>query len=374
MLAAGKTPRAISARASRRFPTGLRWFLTACLTAIVFVAPGTGCETANTQPRSDNADGSNPPKTLEIFEPNSTSEFKRWTFTPSFSKDMKTLCVVSWENPDLTVKQSTMQKLYQSRMVDGRWSVPVEVKETSGHRVDWCHYSPDGRFFLLSYTKPHSKQYDYPNEKDFVDFDIWIAPTNEKGDIDWKNFKPIDGGDINRAKTPANRNRGYVHNETAPRMDLAGNLYFWTERLDDGGGQRDIYYASVKSLENLEWNTAEILPAPINTEYRESGVAVSKEGDWIIFASARPGGFGGEDLYFSRRIGGNGWSEPKNLGREINSPNDDVVPELSPDNRTLYFSSNRPKPNEKQTFDPDGNSDTWAVYRIAVESFLILER
>lgn len=310
----------------------------------------------------------NPPKKLEIFEPNISADFKRWTFTPSFSKDLQTLCVVYWENPDLSIKQSTIQKLYQSRKVDGKWSVPVEVKETAGHRVDWCHYSPDGKYFLLSFAKPHAKQYNFPNAKDFVDFDIWIAPTNEKGEIDWKNFKPIASGDINRAKTPENKTRGYVHNETAPRMDLQGNLYFWTERLDDGGGQRDIYYASVKSLENAEWNKAEILPETINSPYRESGVVVSKDGKWIIFASAKPGGFGGEDLYFSRKIGENKWSEPVNLGKEINSANDDVVPELSPDNKALFFSSNRPLKNQKQTFDIDGNSDSWAVYWISLES------
>lgn len=329
---------------------------------------GTNCQTANTQTKSISKNDLNPPKTLEIFEPNINSDFKRWTFTPSFSKDLQTLCVVSWENPDLSIKQTTMQKLYQSRKVDGKWGVPVEIKETSGHRVDWCHYSPDGKFFLLSYTKPHSKQYNFPNPKDFVDFDIWIAPTNEKSEIDWKNFKPIDSGDINRAKTPENRNRGYVHNETAPRMDLQGNLYFWTERLDDGGGQRDIYFASVKSLEKLEWNKAEILPAPINSPFRESGVVVSKDGDWIIFASARLGGFRGEDLYFSKKLSENKWTEPVNLGKEINSANDDVVPELSPDNKTLFFSSNRPIKSQKQTFDIDGNSDSWAVYWISLES------
>jgi len=333
---------------------------------LIFIS---NCQVASSENTTINDEtGLNPPKTLEIFEPNAGSDFKRWTFTPSFSKDLQTLCVVSWENPDLSIKQTTMQKLYQSRKVDDKWSVPVEVKETSGHRVDWCHYSPDGKFFLLSYTKPHSKQYNFPNAKDFVDFDIWIAPTNEKGEIDWKNFKPIDSGDINRTKTPENKSRGYVHNETAPRMDLQGNLYFWTERLDDGGGQRDIYFASVKSLEKLEWNKAEILPAPINTPFRESGVAVSKDGKWIIFASARPGGFGGEDLYFSRKIGENKWSEPINLGKEINSANDDIVPELSPDGKALFFSSNRPIKNRNPLTDETGGQTSWAVYWISLES------
>ena len=310
----------------------------------------------------------NLPKSLEIFEPNVISNLNRWTFTPSFSKDMQTLCFVGWQNPDLSRNQTTIQKLYKSRKIDGKWTEPFEVKETAGYRVDWCHFSPDGRFFLVSSTKPHEKHFNFPDPKDFADFDIWAAPTNEKGKIDWKNFKPIDNGDINRAKTPENKLLGYVHNETAPRMDIKGNLYFWTERLDDGGGQRDIYFASIKNLEKLQWNKAEILPAPINSAFRESGVAVSKNGDWIIFASARPNGFGGEDLYFSKKLTDEKWSEPINLGKEINSEKDEIVPEISPDGKALFFSSNRPVKNQKAISDQAGNSEIWAIYHISIES------
>lgn len=309
-----------------------------------------------------------PPKKLDIFEPNIISNFDFWNFTPSFSKNMQTLVFVRWQNPDLSVNQTTIQKLFISRKTNGKWGEPVEIAETSEHRVDWCHFSPDGKYFLVSYAKPHSKQYNFPAEKDFNDFDIWIAPTNENGDIDWHNFKPITSGNINRVKTPENKLIGYVHNETAPRMDLQGNLYFWTERLDDGGGERDIYFAAVKSLEKLEWNQAKILPSPINSPFRESGVVVSKDGSWIIFTSAKPGGFGGEDLYLSKKLNEEKWSEPVNLGKEINSEKDEIVPELSPDNKALFFSSNRLVKYQKQLNDRDGGKNTWSIYWISLEA------
>jgi hypothetical protein len=275
---------------------------------------------------------------------------------------------VGWENPDLSRNQSSIQKLYQSKKLNGKWSEPVEIKETANYRVDWVHFSPDGKYFLVSYTKPHKGHYKFPQEKGFDDFDIWVAPANESGEIDWKNFKPIAGADINRAKTPENRSIGYVHNETAPRMDLEGNLYFWTERLDDGGGRRDIYFAAIKDLEEGEWNTAKLMPAPINSAYKESGAVISLDGKWMIFSSERPGGNGGEDLYFSRKLGGEKWSEPINLGEKINSSEDEGSPQFSPDGKALFFASNRPVKDQTPVKDRVGGERIYAIYWISVES------
>ncbi len=63
---------------------------------------------------------------------------------------------------------------------------------------------------------------------------------------------------------------------------------------------------------------------------------------FLIFASQRLGGFGGYDLYVSE-FQNNEWSNPKNLGPNINTPYDEICPYLSYDGRTLYFSSNNEK-------------------------------
>lgn len=62
----------------------------------------------------------------------------------------------------------------------------------------------------------------------------------------------------------------------------------------------------------------------------------------VIFASKRPGGYGGFDLYRTERIQGR-WTAPQNLGPEINSAYDENYPFLARDGRTLYFSSNDKK-------------------------------
>ncbi len=59
----------------------------------------------------------------------------------------------------------------------------------------------------------------------------------------------------------------------------------------------------------------------------------------ILFASRRPGGFGGLDLYKTSYKNGR-WSAPQNLGADINTPYDETTPFLARDGQTLYFSSN----------------------------------
>jgi len=65
----------------------------------------------------------------------------------------------------------------------------------------------------------------------------------------------------------------------------------------------------------------------------------------MVFASNRPGGLGGFDLYYSQFQNGQ-WSTPVNFGPEINSSSDEYRPVLSSDeeftNNFLIFSSNRP--------------------------------
>jgi outer membrane protein OmpA-like peptidoglycan-associated protein len=100
------------------------------------------------------------------------------------------------------------------------------------------------------------------------------------------------------------------------------------------GEQKMKLYMAQKSGET--W--AEATPLPISTdEFDDCHPSISIEGDKLFFASDRPGGLGGMDLYVTFKLG-ESWSEPINLGATINTKGNETFPFLHADN-TLYFAS-----------------------------------
>jgi outer membrane protein OmpA-like peptidoglycan-associated protein len=85
------------------------------------------------------------------------------------------------------------------------------------------------------------------------------------------------------------------------------------------------------------WNAARPMPFN-NADYATGHPALSKDGQYLYFASGMPGGQGGTDIWVSKREG-DSWGAPQNLGTEINTKEDESFPSVGPDNK-LYFSSN----------------------------------
>ena len=86
------------------------------------------------------------------------------------------------------------------------------------------------------------------------------------------------------------------------------------------------------------WSPCRKLNKNINTKYWESHGFITEDGQKLIFASDRPGGYGGLDLYISKKTGGD-WGPAVNLGPEINTPLNEDRPFLINYGKTLFFSS-----------------------------------
>ncbi|HEX2937181.1 MAG TPA: hypothetical protein VHO72_17630 [Bacteroidales bacterium] len=95
----------------------------------------------------------------------------------------------------------------------------------------------------------------------------------------------------------------------------------------------------VTHFENGKWTKLKKLNGAINTRYWESHASISKDGKKLYFTSNREGGYGGLDIYVSNRIAGDEWGPAQNLGPVINSEYNEDTPFITPDDRTLYFSS-----------------------------------
>nr|WP_294859341.1 OmpA family protein [uncultured Fluviicola sp.] len=83
-----------------------------------------------------------------------------------------------------------------------------------------------------------------------------------------------------------------------------------------------------KNLEEFPYNS---------DDYSCGHPSLSADGMELYFVSDMPGGYGGTDLYKSDKIS-NGWSQPQNLGPEINTPGNEMFPYINTDG-ALYFSS-----------------------------------
>jgi tetratricopeptide (TPR) repeat protein len=115
-------------------------------------------------------------------------------------------------------------------------------------------------------------------------------------------------------------------------LSADGKLLFLSK---DDNETSDIY---VSSFDGSHWSKTTKLNKNINTKYWESHAFISEDGNQLVFASDRPGGFGGLDLYLSRKINGD-WGPEVNLGPEINTEFNEDRPFLINNGKTLFFSS-----------------------------------
>ena len=89
------------------------------------------------------------------------------------------------------------------------------------------------------------------------------------------------------------------------------------------------------------WGAPVNLGAVVNSPYIEQHPAISKDGLSLYISSTRPGGYGGTDIWVSRRASiDDPWRAPENLGPNINSAGNDVAPTFTPDGHEMYFHSN----------------------------------
>jgi flagellar motor protein MotB len=126
-------------------------------------------------------------------------------------------------------------------------------------------------------------------------------------------------------------------NEGAQSISSDGNFMFFTACDKPGGkGKCDIYFSA---FDGSGWSLPVNIGAPVNTSSWESQPSISSNGNLLFFASNRPGGVGGMDLWYSVRTPEGRWSAPKNPGNVINTAGDEMSPFIHFDGKTLYFSS-----------------------------------
>jgi len=126
--------------------------------------------------------------------------------------------------------------------------------------------------------------------------------------------------------------------------------------LRTGGlGGYDLYRSS---FTGGAWQPAVSL-ASLNTSSNDAQPFIVTGPLRLFFASDRPGGFGGYDLYYSTYAAG--WAPPINLGAGINTSADEIGPSFDAGLNVLYFYSNRPGgPGNYDLYAAARSGSTWA--------------
>lgn len=229
----------------------------------------------------------------------------------AFSPDGRTMFFTRNDAPWGEGGRST---IYVTRRVSGEWAAPYPARFSGEHSDSDAFVSPDGRELFFVSTRP--------NPEGGGGRDIWVVDLDGESNAT-SEPRPV-AGDVN---TPAD--------EYSPVLTASGKLYFASVR-DSGLGQGDLYAAD---RHRNGFGVARNLGAAVNSPFGEWNLIVDSGETSMVFESSgralnrsMPG-----DLYVSFREAGE-WTAAAPV-RSLNTPGSDLMPRISPDGETLYFSS-----------------------------------
>jgi len=106
----------------------------------------------------------------------------------------------------------------------------------------------------------------------------------------------------------------------------------------DGEGGRDLHVSFLN--EDGNWGVPKTLGKDINTASDEYAPFLAADDKTLYFSTSGFSGMGKNDIFLSKRLDDTwqNWSEPTNLGPEINSPNDDEFFNITVDGKFAYYS------------------------------------
>lgn len=129
--------------------------------------------------------------------------------------------------------------------------------------------------------------------------------------------------------------------DSQPSFSADGRtLYFVRGKTGPNGIQeQDIYFSEIQM--DGAWSKPQRIPGKVNTSFEEESVMIHPDGETLYFSSNGHPGFGGLDIFMSKKQADGSWGEPRNLGYPINTGGDENSLLVSADGVMAYFASDR---------------------------------
>ena len=254
-------------------------------------------------------------------------------YFPSITADDSTFLFTRRVN-DLSAPGGRQEEIFVSKKTpNNNWSNSSLVSNAinSKYNEGAPTFSPDGQYIIFVGCETGAKgDYEYGDDrKGYGSCDLFYSQNNG---TNWS--KPVNLGSKINSK----------HWETQPSFSSDGKtLYFIRgmtyDRQRRNPDNQDIYVTTI--TEDGQWSKPEKLPPNINSPHREESVQIHPDGKTLYFSSNGHPGMGGMDLYMSRKLDDNTWSDPINLGYPLNTYKNDISILISPKGDKGYLSSDR---------------------------------
>lgn len=219
------------------------------------------------------------------------------------------------------------EDFYVSRRgADGAWGTGVGIPSvnTSAFNEGAGTLSPDGRFII--FTKCALEDGSYGGDlRGLGSCDLFISRRIGDRWTPPENLGP-----------PVNSRQW----ETQPSLASDGRtLYFIRGVMGGMGVESDIFMSTLQ--DDGVWSKPEKLGENVNTPYQEESVQIHPDGRTLYFSSNGHTGFGGLDIFVSRKQEDGTWGKSLNLGYPINTGADENSLLVSADGKVAYFASDR---------------------------------
>lgn len=287
----------------------------------------------------------------EVLDENVNSEVNE--LNPILSPDGKTLYFSRSNHPDNKGGSKDKEDIWYSELgPDGKWQLAQNMSQFNNDYPNFISsvnaITPDGKSVVMVL----GNKYVSDGKKTKMLSGVSISSNTGSG---WT--KPV----------ALNIKNDYNFHDKANYF-LANNrkTLIMSVQRDDSRGDRDLYVSFMQ--DDSVWTEPLSLGGVVNTAGEESSPFLALDDKTLYFASNGFSGYGGIDIYVSKRLDDTwtNWSEPENLGPDINSPLNEYFFNI-PSNSEYAYYSRETSPNNTDIFRVKlpimRNPDRWATIK-----------